>query len=92
MAKLISVSPLGKDKIYLKYDDELEGEYSLIKLMTKFEYEALLDESMFNSVSVCPTTNDVTWGNGSSICKNALHKQLELLQMARDIGLDLNKL
>ncbi|MFA7288848.1 MAG: hypothetical protein WC055_08200 [Melioribacteraceae bacterium] len=92
MAKLISVSPLGKDKIYLKYDDGLEGEYSLIKLMNKFEYEELSNELMFNSVSVCPKTNDVTWKNGSSICKNALYRQLELMQMARNIGLDLDKI
>ena len=90
MAELIKVKPLKDHKIYLKYSNGLEGEYSLKKVMTKSEYEFLNNDEIFAKVEVDKETNDVGWGNGITLCKNAIYKQLELMQLAEKLKLDLN--
>ena len=90
MAELIKVKPLKDHKIYLKYSNGLEGEYSLKKVMLKEEYKFLSDDEIFDKVEVDKKTNDVGWGNGVTLCKNAIYKQLELMQLAEKLKLDLN--
>ena len=90
MAELIEVKPLNDYKIYLKYSNGLEGEYSLKKVMLKFEYEFLNDEKIYKTVKVEKETNDVSWENGVLLCKNAIYKQLELLKLAEKLKLDLS--
>lgn len=89
MAELIEVKPLKEQKIYLKYSNGLEGIYSLAKVMQKEEYKFLNDEKFFKKVSVDKKTNDVTWGNGVLLCKNAIYKQLELMQLAEKLKLNI---
>ena len=85
MAELIEVKALKDQKIYLKYSNGLEGIYSLAKVMQKEEYKFLNDEK----VTVDKKTNDVTWGNGVLLCKNAIYKQLELMQLAEKLKLNI---
>lgn len=89
MAELIEVKPLKDQKIYLKYSNGLEGSYSLKKVMLKDEYKFLNDENIFKKVTVDKATNDVTWGNGILLCKNAIYKQLELMQLAEKLKLNI---
>lgn len=89
MAELVKVKPLKDHKIYLKYSNGFEGEYSLKKVMQKEEYEFLNDEKIFAEVKVDEKTNDVTWGNGVLLCRNAIYKQLELMKLAEKLKLDI---
>jgi len=89
MAELIEVKALKDQKIYLKYSNGLEGIYSLAKVMQKEEYKFLNDEKVFKKVTVDKKTNDVTWGNGVLLCKNAIYKQLELMQLAEKLKLNI---
>lgn len=89
MAELVEVKPLKDQKIYLKYSNGLEGIYSLAKVMQKEEYKFLNDEKIFKKITVDKKTNDVTWGNGVLLCKNAIYKQLELMQLAEKLKLNI---
>lgn len=89
MADLIEVKPLKDQKIYLKYSNGIDGEYSLKKVMQKKEYEFLNDEKIFKNVSIDKKTNDVCWGNGVLLCKNAIYKQIELMKLAEKLKLDI---
>ena len=89
MAELVEVKPLNDHKIYLRYSNGLEGEYSLKKVMIKDEYKFLSNDDIFNNVEVDEKTNDIGWGNGITLCKNAIYKQLELIQLAEKLKLDL---
>lgn len=90
MAELVDVKPMKDHKIYLKYSNGLEGEYSLKKVMQKDDYKFLSDEKLFAEVKVDEKTNDVTWSNGVLLCKNAIYKQLELMKLAEKLKLDLS--
>ena len=89
MADLVEVKPLKNHKIYLKYSNGLEGEYSLAKVMQKDDYKFLNDDEMFANVKVDEKTNDVTWDNGVLLCKNAIYKQLELMKLAEKLKLNI---
>lgn len=89
MPELVIVKPLDDHKIYLKYSNGIKGEYSLKKVMLKDEYKFLSDNKLFSNVEIDPKTNDVGWGNGVTLCKNAIYKQLELMQLAQKLKLDI---
>ena len=78
--------------IYLKYSDGIEGEFSLEKTVAKQEFKALKDNSCFKKVFIDPETNDVSWGEGLLLCKNAIYKQLELKLLMKSLKLDLGKI
>jgi len=91
MAQLVSVRALDDYKIELKYDDGLEGEYSCADLLNKEEFNSLNDPNVFYCASIDERTNDVCWGSTMSICKNALHKHLELQRLMKVFKIDLDK-
>lgn len=91
MPNLIDVRPLEGFKLELKYDDGLEGEFSCADLMKKEEFAPLSDINFFNNVSIDKSSNDVCWGTKLFLCKNALHKTLELQRLMKVFKLDLDK-
>lgn len=91
MANLIEVHPLEGFKLSLKYDDGLEGEFSCADLMKKEEFAPLSDIDLFNKVSIDKLSNDVCWGNKLFLCKNALHKTVELQRLMKVFKIDLEK-
>ena len=92
MPKLIDVKPLDTLKLYLKYDDGVEGEIKLEHLRKNIFYKDLCDPDYFSKAAIDQKTNDVIWENGVSLCKNAMYKQLQLKQMMKGFHIDLDKL
>ena len=92
MPKLVEVKPVDGLLIYLKYSNGVEGEFSLERTAAKKEYEILKEDSFFKKVYIDSKTNDVTWGEGLSLCKNAIYKQLELKSLMKSLKLDLEKI
>jgi len=87
----MSVKAKDDYKLELKYDDGLEGEYSCADLLQREDFQKLKNTGYFNSVSVHPVTNDVCWDKDIVLCKNALHKHLELQRLMKVFRIDLDK-
>jgi hypothetical protein len=92
MANLIEVKPLKDFKLYLKYSDGTEGEISTSNLRNKKEFESLNDYEVFSQVFVDEKTNDISWKNGLSICKNAAYRQVELKSLMKSFKIDIDNL
>ncbi|MCF8242006.1 MAG: DUF2442 domain-containing protein [Melioribacteraceae bacterium] len=71
----------GKDSIYVEYNDGIAGEYNFTRLFQKEDYSELSDFTEFQKISISKINGDVVWQCGTSLCKDALYKQLQLKQM-----------
>ncbi len=87
----VFVKAVGNSKIYLKYSDGMEGELQLSYLKEKPGYEILKDSSAFGNVFIDEISKDICWNKNISICKNAVYKQLELINMMKRLGIELEK-
>ncbi|MBN1301571.1 MAG: DUF2442 domain-containing protein [Melioribacteraceae bacterium] len=90
MNKIVNVVATGNNRLFIKYDDGLEGELTFDHLMKRAGYEVLNNEEYFNSVTIDGKSGDLIWDNGISLCKNAAYKQLELKNLAYKLKLDLD--
>lgn len=87
----VFVKAVGNSKIFLKYSDGMEGELQLSYLKEKSGYEILKDSSAFGNVFIDEISKDICWDKNISICKNAVYKQLELINMMKRLGIELEK-
>ncbi|MBU1097361.1 MAG: hypothetical protein CVV23_09250 [Ignavibacteriae bacterium HGW-Ignavibacteriae-2] len=93
MAKLLNVKASDKFILFVEYSDGMSGEINLTHLKNKPEYEKWGTPEYFEDVRIDKNTNDICWADERiSLCKNAVYKQLELVNLAKRLKLDLTKL
>jgi hypothetical protein len=61
-AKIVACKPKPNYRIWIRFDDGLEGEVDLSALVGKGIFEAWESIDFFNQVRVDPKTDTVTWG------------------------------
>jgi len=86
---LQKVEPLENFSLRLFYSNGITGEINVKKILIDAEQGELLNEDKFKSVSIDDKTNDILWGNGFKLCKNASYKIIELKNLASAFKLDL---
>jgi hypothetical protein len=63
---VIAVQPLGEHRLRLKFDDGVEGEVDLGKILRfRGVFESLQNETAFQQVRVNPELGTIVWPNGA---------------------------
>lgn len=81
MPKLVSVEPRDSRKIFLKYDDGVEGQVDLTKTIERNFFDDLNDLKEFSNIYFDENTNELCWPCGVRMCTNALYRQVSLLSL-----------
>ncbi|MGI9211537.1 MAG: DUF2442 domain-containing protein [Methylococcaceae bacterium] len=77
-----AVKPLEGRRIYLCFEDGLEGAMCLDDLVSSYHgvFAPLQDESFFRQVVVDEELGTVVWPNGADICPTVLYERILALQ------------
>lgn len=75
MPRPIEVRPLSPYRLWLRYDDGVEGEVDLSHLAGRGVFEAWGDPSLFKSVRLGPQ-EELVWGDRIDLCLDAVHMRL----------------
>ena len=63
-AKIVECQPRKEYKVWIRFDDGLEGEVDLSHLVGKGVFSAWDSIEFFNSVEIDPQTDTLAWPNG----------------------------
>jgi len=61
--KIVACRPLSKYRVWIRFDDGLEGEVDLNHLVGKGVFKAWDSVQFFNQVRIDPRTNTLAWGD-----------------------------
>jgi hypothetical protein len=75
MAQPIEVKALPNFRIWLRYDDDVEGEVDLSDLAGRGVFEAWNDAAFFNAVRL-GSHGAIEWGSDIDICPDAMYLRL----------------
>lgn len=75
MARPIEVKALPKFRIWLRYDDGVEGEVDLSDLAGRGVFKAWNDTAFFDSVRLA-SHGAIEWGGDIDICPDAMYLRL----------------
>jgi hypothetical protein len=62
-AKIVACKPNPNYRVWIRFDDGLEGEVDLSDLLGKGVFEAWKSVDFFNQVRVDPKTDTLAWGD-----------------------------
>jgi hypothetical protein len=73
-----AVKPLEGRRLYLSFEDGLEGTLCLDELISSYHgvFEPFQDESFFRRVVVDAELGTVVWPNGADICPTVLYERI----------------
>lgn len=77
MLHVAAVKPLGHARLWVRFDDGLEGEVDLAAALTGAVFLPLRDPGLFAEVAIDPDTRTVTWPNGADFAPEFLAALLE---------------
>ncbi len=74
---ILEVKPLAGHRVYLKFEDGVEGELDLAELV-RFDgvFESLKDSEQFKRVYVHPELGTICWPCGADIDPDVLYSRL----------------
>ncbi len=72
MLHVAAVRPLGDARLWVRFDDGLEGEVDLSAELTGPVFVPLKDPALFAKVAIDPDTRTVTWPNGADLAPEFL--------------------
>ncbi len=74
---IVEVKPLGEHRLYLRFEDGVEGEVDLDKLISfNGVFEPLRDPALFKQVSVNSDLGTICWPNGADLAPEMLYGEL----------------
>lgn len=75
-AKIIKCEPHDDYKLWIQFDDGMDGEVNLKDFVGKGVFSAWNSVDFFNSVYVSKKTDTVTWGEDIDLDPYVLHDQI----------------
>ncbi len=75
-AKIVACRPLPQYRVWIRFDDGLEGEVDLSHLVGKGVFTAWKSIEFFNQVRVDPKTDTLCWGEDIDLDPYVLREQL----------------
>jgi hypothetical protein len=82
MCKIIEVKPLPAYRVWLKYEDGIQGEVDLSDLAGKGVFSAWNEPGFFETLFIDPETGAVAWPGGIDLCPDSLYQDLTGLALA----------
>lgn len=81
MPRLISVKPNDSLRIFIRYEDGVEGQVDLSKTIERNGFYKLKDNFEFSKIFYDENTDELCWPCGVRMCTNALYRQVSLLSL-----------
>jgi hypothetical protein len=75
-AKIIACKPKPNYRVWIRFDDGLEGEVDLSDLVGKGVFEAWKSVDFFNQVKVDPKTDTLAWGDDIDLDPYVLREKI----------------
>lgn len=75
-AKIIACKPMPNYRVWMRFDDGLEGELDLSDLVGKGVFEAWKSVDFFNQVKVDPNTDTLAWGDDIDLDPYVLREKI----------------
>jgi hypothetical protein len=75
-AKIIACRPMPNYRVWIRFDDGLEGEIDLSDLVGKGVFEAWKSVDFFNRVKVDPKTDTLAWGDDIDLDPYVLREKI----------------
>lgn len=75
-AKIVACKPLPQYRVWIQFDDGLEGEVDLNHLVGKGVFKAWKSVEFFNQVRVDPKTDTLCWGEDIDLDPYVLREQI----------------
>ena len=77
MKDIVEVRPLGGHRLYLKFEDGVQGEVDIAEFV-RFDgvFEALRDPARFAEVRVNPDLGTICWPNGADLAPDVLYARV----------------
>lgn len=75
-AKIVNCKPLANYRVWIKFDDGLEGTVDLSELVGKGVFKAWYSEDFFNSVQIDPISKTLTWGENIDLDPYVLREKI----------------
>ncbi|MFH1919554.1 MAG: DUF2442 domain-containing protein [Planctomycetota bacterium] len=75
MFQPISVTPLARYRLHLRYADGVEGEVDLSGLVGKGVFSLWNEPAAFENVSIGPG-GEIRWGDQVELCPDALYMEI----------------
>ncbi|MBU6382945.1 MAG: DUF2442 domain-containing protein [Verrucomicrobia bacterium] len=75
-AKIIACKPLAFYRVWIRFDDRLEGEVDLSDLVGKGVFEAWNSIEFFNQVRIDPKSDTLAWGEDIDLDPYVLRDKL----------------
>lgn len=82
--KIVACKPLENYRIWIRFDDGLEGEVDLNHLVGKGVFEAWNSIEFFNQVHVDLKSDTVAWGEDIDLDPYVLREKVEAQQTNRE--------
>jgi len=76
MKRIIKVKVLENYKLWLRFDDGVEGIVDLSKLVGKGVFKKWKDKKFFESVKINSQTGTLTWGEEIDLCSDTLYAEI----------------
>ncbi len=76
-AKIITCKPKPNYRVWIRFDDGLEGEVDLSDLVGKGVFEAWKSLDFFNQVRVDPKTDTLAWGDDIDLDPYVLREKIK---------------
>ena len=74
---IVEVRPVGGHRLYLRFDDGLEGELDFATFLDFHGvFAELRDPARFATVRVVPDWGTIAWPNGADLDPDVLHERL----------------
>lgn len=75
--KVVACRPLSNYRVWIRFDDGLEGEIDLSHLVGKGVFEAWNSVEFFNQVRIDPKSDTLAWGDEIDLDPYVLRELLE---------------
>lgn len=75
--KIVACKPLPHYRVWIRFDDGLEGEVDLNHLVGKGVFEAWKSVEFFNQVKVDPKTDTLCWGEDIDLDPYVLRERIK---------------
>jgi Protein of unknown function (DUF2442) len=75
MFRLVEARPLPRYRLFLRYDDGVEGEVDLSELVGRGVFSRLSDPREFEKVAIGPS-GEIQWNGQLDLCPDSLYMKI----------------
>jgi hypothetical protein len=85
MIRIVEVKPLEGHRLWVRFNDGLEGVYTVEPKRRGGVFRPLVDSAAFNAVSINTDFGCVEWPGGADLCPTSMHEELSAAEERQQV-------